>query len=184
MSCSTDVCKCFLSTIISLSPSWFGLVCAFRYDVVKMILEYGMVSPQPVAGGDTERAGSPRKRMSSMSYSPGMLALSKYWGMDTLIPQLPDLALPPPPPAPPKCGAQQSGMRSAEDEDEALLQQHIMNIQMHILKQEEKMVEDEGFQYFVDVCRDDCLHVSARAEGCSALVFVFICCVHSLYVSM
>lgn len=164
----------------------------YRYDVVKVILEFNLLSPLDSGkeddGNDGAASPHPRRRMSSMNHSPGMIALSKYWGMDTLISQLPDLTLPPPPlpPSPTHCirqsGATPSSFSSSlspstpsvtnNDDDEVLLQQHIMNVQMHILQQEEKLVEDPGYQYFVDVCRDDCLHVSEVKW--SDLVFLFL----------
>lgn len=158
----------------------------YRYDVVKVMLELNLASPLQPEDDGTQGSGSPqptRKRLSSSTYSAGMLALAKYWGLDTLVPQLTDLSLPPPPPAPPverktKSAGQLPG---PDDEDEALLQQHIMNIQMHILQQEEKLQEDPGYAYFVDVCRDDALQVSAPPD--LPIAIVHTCIVLTLFLT-
>ena len=142
----------------------FG-VAAYRYDIIKAILEHSVVSPGSLVDPDTSSLSCATGRQRATTYTPGLLALSKYWGKETLFLQSPTLAPPSPPPARPvavkKSGESSGSGVSPEDEEEMLLQQHILNVQIHILQQEALLrVEDAGYQYFVDICREDALHVS------------------------
>ena len=96
------------------------------------------------------------------SRSPGLLALGKYWGLDSLLKPPANLApLPPDVHSHPAGSSSQAQQYQRDEEEEQAMQQYIQRV---LQRQEQIMTygteEDPGYLYFVDVSRDDALRVS------------------------
>ena len=130
----------------------------YRYDVIKVILENNMTSitshpQQHITSDPTDYARNDSLELPSRS--PGILALAKYWSLDSLL-TLKESTLSPVP------SMYQMNHKFTKDADEEnAIQEHIKLL----LKQQDEIqvrgIEDDaGLKYFVDVSRDEALRVS------------------------